>query len=235
MVQCKKNNANQQNAGARKDRPGQSAPHWWNPVPLERRFATRIRRHWRFDFLGNNDRFNGRFRAAVRTLAMFLRIVNSAATATDTTCHGDAVGLDDGGACCCCCRCRCSSGEVATALGCAAGFENGMMRCHASSILDAEGAPEAVGGGVGGGAAPFDNLLHSASRSAWVASLNSSFPSGFTVKVPTSVQNRAALSVTSGKFNLQVSLIAMLFTVVAGGAVKAVKGSLACGILTYNL
>lgn len=59
MVQCKKNNANQQNGRAHKDRPGQSPPHWWNPVPLDRRFASRLRRRGRFHFLSDDDRFNG--------------------------------------------------------------------------------------------------------------------------------------------------------------------------------
>src|SRR5262249_38063602 len=96
------------------------------------------------------------------------------------------------------------------------------------------GAPVAVGRTVGGGVL-LERFVHSASRSAWLASLNVSFSSGFTVKVPTRVQNLAEFSVTSGSSNFQVSPSAMVFTVVAGGAAKAVNTSVACGILTYSL
>src|SRR5690242_14294553 len=124
---------------------------------------------------------------------MFRRIVNTPATAAHTAGHGDCEG--DGVWCCCLFKRsfsnfsrsarRCST-DGGVPLGCAVPTGNGIA-----------GPAVTVGFACGGGD-DFVNLLHSTSRSACVASRNAGFPSDVCERVPTKVQNRSEVSVTSG-------------------------------------
>src|SRR5215469_2912715 len=145
---------------------------------------------------------------------MFRRVVHPTTTAPDATGHGDADGLT-GGACGCSCpsafttvsNSLCFSADAGEALGCPAGLEKGIII----------GALEAVGCTLGAGEL-FDNLVHSASRSGCVAALNVSLPSDSTVNVPTSSQNRSAVSDTLSRLSFKPSPSTLVATLTILGS-----------------